>query len=144
MTRVKNTALTFIVAVMMVAAMAFTAAPAKAASAAIAIHNQGDSGAWLDVIMYVPASGASYETNLYPGDTIGEPAYNQSNAEPLSYYNRASWCSKWWYETLTEDGWVNGPITYRGGPVASGVWVDVYPGSATTLRRIVHVKTWNC
>lgn len=147
MIRAKNTAIMFMVSMIMVVAMALaTVSPAQAMPAYLAIHNQGDSTAHIDVIMYVPASGVNYETNVYPGDTIGEPAYAQSNAEPTSYYNRASWCSKWWWQVFSSDGsnWVETNPTYRGGPVSSGVWVSVRPPEGSTDRHIVRVKTWNC
>ena len=148
MIRAKNAVIMLVVSMMMVAVMALaTVTPAQAMPAYLAIHNQGDSEAHIDVIMYVPSSGRNYETNVYPNGTIGEPAYDQSNAEPTSYYNRASWCSKWWYQVWSPDGsnWVETTPTYRGGPVASGVWVSVRPPENTNNPRyIVRVKTWNC
>lgn len=114
-----------------------SATPASAAPGYIAIHNQGDSDAHVDTIMYVPASGVNYETNVYPGQTVGEPNYEQSNAEPVDIYNRAGWCSKWWYnDDLT---WIR--YAYAQ---SSGYWINVYPSDTSSGTILIRVKTWNC
>lgn len=136
MIRTKNVLLSLIFAMTMVFVLAF-AGPAQAAPAYIALHNQGDSGAHVDTIMYVPSSGVNYETNVYPGQTVGEPNYAQSNAEPVDVYNRAGWCTKWWYnDDLT---WIR--YAYAD---SSGYWINVYPANTSGGTILIRVKTWNC
>lgn len=110
------------------------AASAAAAPGDIALHNQGDSGAWLDVRMRRP-DGSTYEINLIQASTAGEPNYSYAGDEPLSFYQRVGWCS-----------WISvndGPLTYL--PNASqGYWRVVYPGTDFTGTMLVRVKTWNC
>lgn len=128
---------TLIVCLLAVLGLLAGATPASAAPAYIALHNQGDSGAHVDTIMYVPSSGVNYETNVYPGQTVGEPGYAQSNAEPVDIYNRAGWCAKWWYNNdLT---WIR--YAYAD---SSGYWINVYPNDTSGGTIVIHVKVWNC
>lgn len=133
MTLIRNKALVLIMAVMATIVLIMST-PSQASSINVAIHNQGDSGAHLDVLMVNNVSGRSYEINLQPGATAGEPNYLYSDAEPVAFYHRAGWCTKYW----TNDG----AIHYLYAQ-STGYWWDVYV-STSAQNSLERVKTWNC
>lgn len=108
--------------------------PASASSAYVALHNQGDSGAHLDVYMVNNVTGRGYEINLYPGSTAGEPRYLYSDSEPVSWYHRAGWCEKFLLDGETEPSYLYAQ--------SYGYWWNVHDWASG--QHIEYVKTWNC
>lgn len=102
-----------------------------------AIHNQGDSDAWLDIQLQQNGAADEYDYNLLPGHTAGEPSYELGYMEAQLWYLRSGWCAKWRIN--------DGPLTYQNTPAPSGVWIYAWDGASTTNgTNVTYVKTWNC
>ena len=123
-----------------IAGLVSVATPAMAQIAPysdVSVHNQGDSDLHLDLRL-LALSNNVYEVNVEPGQTVGEGTSLYPNSEPLEFWNRTSWCSKYWINGNTS------VIYYVGSSTASGSWVNVNPGSGRVGDYQVSIKTWNC
>lgn len=140
MTLVKNKICLMIMSIIATLALVLTTSPANAEIAPnsdVTFHNQGDSDAHIDLRL-LALSNNVYEVNVLPGQTVGEGSSLYPNSEPLEFYNRAGWCSKYWINNDLSH------IYYVGSYYDPGSWVNVNPGSGRVGDYLVRVKTWNC